>query len=151
MISGAGGTSYVPQQWIAQIVVSKTSSVNNFSVIGTFTVLYGHPEEFCSECTCGEEERGAGLRHHEMYIRDVEIQEEVYLRKGLGMILYTITFKCLLSEKVRVSSPCVLALQSCGWQHTRGVAGQWLEEVCLGSGTAVHLLGSCLPKMISKI
>lgn len=79
-------------------------------------MLYGHPEDFCSQCTCGEEEGTAGLKHYEIYIRDMRIQEEVYLRRGLGMILYIITFKGLLSEQVRVSSLCVLALQSCEWQ-----------------------------------
>lgn len=86
-------------------------------------MLYGHPEDFFSQCTW-EEEGAAGLKHHEMYIGGTKIQEEVYLRRGLGMIPYTITFNCLLSEKGRVSSLCVLALQSCGWQHPGGVAGQ---------------------------
>lgn len=42
--------------------------------------------------------------------------------------------------------------------HCRAVGGstpegsrEWLEDVCLGSETAVHLLGSCLPKVTPKI
>lgn len=78
-------------------------------------MLCGHPENFCSECTW-EEEGTAGLKHHEMHIRNMKIQEEVYLRRGLGMIVYTIMFKCLLREARGVSSLGVLVLQSCGWQ-----------------------------------
>lgn len=113
-------------------------------------MLYGQPEDFCRECTW-EEEGIAGLKHHEMYIRNMKIQEEVYLRRGLGMTVYTITFKCLLREAGRVSSLSVLVLQSCGWQHTRGLAGEWLEDVSLGSEAAVHLLGSCLAKVTPKM